>query len=120
MQYTYNEIEALRQGASFLATMAGFLAFFGGYWSAEKGWWWLVFFTLFIYKFTHGFLEPLRHGGKDPYERLLRHGASLIIAGLFSLFFLFGYWSGSRHLWFLGFLMVAVYFLSLRFIQKAR
>lgn len=120
MQYTYNEIEALRQGASFLATVASFLAFFGGYWSAEMGWWWMGFFTLFIYKFTHGFLKPFRHGGKDPYDRLVRHGASLVVAGLFLLFFVFGYWSGLHHLWFLGFSMIATYFILLRFIQKAR
>ncbi len=78
------------------------------------------FFALFIYKFTHGFIEPERHGGKDPYERLIRHGVSLAVGGLFLLFFLFGYWSGGRHLWFLGFSLLAIYFLLLRFIQKAR
>lgn len=115
-----DQIEALKYIVSTVLLLAFFLAFFGGYWSAAKQRWWMGFFVVFIYIITHHFIQPFRHGGKDFYERILRHLISFLMAAFFLLLFMIGYWAAPARRWWLSFPLIFFYFLTVRFIQKAR
>lgn len=116
----YNDIKALKHIVSTVLILAFFLAFFGGYWSAEKQRWWMGFFVVFIYLVTHNFIKPFRKSGKDFYERILRHLISFLMAAFFLFLFMAGYWAAPARRWWLVLPLVFFYFLTVRFIQEAR
>lgn len=117
MSYTYDETEALRHSASFLGALALFLAFLGGYFSYQNGWWWMGFFALLIFKWFYGFLT-LPHAKR--YDKILQGAIALIAAVIFLVIFLFGYWASRRGFWFLSILPLGVYFILAKFIHKPR
>lgn len=115
MSYSYNDTEALRHSASFLAALTLFFAFLGGYFSYQVGWWWMGFFALLVIKWFSGFLY-LPHGKR--YDNILRYVVSAVVALLFFLVFLLGYWLAPYGLWFLGLVVFGVYFALAKVITK--
>ena len=117
MSYTYNENEALRHSASFLGAFALFLAFLGGYFSYQNGWWWMGFFVLLIFRWFYRFLNQPHN---KRYDKILQSIVALIAALIFLILFLFGYWASRRGFWFLGILPFGVYFILAKIISKPR
>lgn len=117
MSYTYDETEALRHSASFLGALALFLAFLGGYFSYQNGWWWMGFFVILVFKWFHGFLDQPNN---KRYDKIIQSVVALIVALIFLVIFLFGSWAAGRGFWFLGILPLGVYFILAKFIHQPR
>lgn len=117
MSYTYDETEALRHSASFLGAFALFLAFLGGYFSYQNGWWWMVFFVVLVFRWFHGFLDQPHN---KRYDKIIQSVVALIAALIFLVIFLFGSWAARQGFWFLGILPLGVYFILAKIIHKPR
>lgn len=118
MRYSYNEIAALRHSGSFLAAFLVFLAFMGGYYSGQRGWWGMgLIFALVLFWMLKGFLTIAEVRPKS-YDQYIRLSASFVATLFFLLIFLAGYELGPSGAWWPGLFSIFVYFILVKFIHK--
>lgn len=120
MRYTYSETEAFRHGASFLAVLLLLLIFFGGYFSGQINWWWMGFFTLWMFWKTCKFLGNDQIAKNKSFEKVIITAVSTFLTLFFLLIFVFGYKMGPSRHWWAGLPFIFVYFILIRFIHKPR
>jgi hypothetical protein len=119
VSYNYDDTEALRLSGSFTGALSLFLAFVGGYFSGQAGWWWVGFVVLINFKMLYTYMGAAVNGKIEFYDQLLRLGACLIITGIFLLFFWLGYKVSPWGWWWLGLVLsVGVYTGLFKIINK--
>lgn len=118
MRYSYNEIAALRHTGSFLAALLVFLAFIGGYFSGQRGWWGMgLIFALILFWQIKSFLTISDVKPKS-FDQYVRMSASFIVTLFFLLIFLAGYYFGPSGVWWPGLFSILIYFILVKFIHK--
>lgn len=118
MRYSYNDIAALRHSGSFLAALLVFLAFLGGYFSGQNGWWWMGLIFALILFWTFRKLLTISDVRPKSYDQYVRLGASFAGTLFFVLFFAAGYALGPSGIWWPALFSVMVYFILARFIHR--
>lgn len=115
VSYNYDDTEALRLSGAFTAALSLFLAFIGGYFSGQSGWWWAGFFVLINFKMLYTYMNKVKI---EFYDQIVRISACTIISLIYLLIFYLGYKMAPLGWWWVGFLTIGVYLWLVKIINK--